>query len=174
MPEGITVANFRSVAHGLQPGQFDVGERRQISRLDELDPIYRGLLDRPITVTLGLIGPDGRVSMTPMWFDHQDGKVLVNTASHRPKCAWIRRHPRLSILIVNPENSYHWVQIKSTVEREKREWEPGGEEVTAQLDRIWTKYTGKPGPYALRDPSIEEKRVLFVCRVDRIATFGEP
>ena len=174
MPEGITVANFRSVAHGLQPGQFAVGERRQIRGIDELDPVYRALLDRPITVTLGLVGPDGRVSMTPMWFDHQDGKVLVNTASHRPKCAWIRRHPRLTVLIVNPENPYHWVQIKCSVEREMREWEPGGEEVSAQLDRIWTKYTGKPGPYALRDPSIEEKRVLFICRVDRIATFGEP
>ena len=54
------------------------------------------------------------------------------------------------------------------------EWEPGGEYVTKQLDRIWTKYTGKPGPYALRDPKIDEKRVLFVCGIDRIATFGEP
>lgn len=174
MPEGITVANFRSVAHGLQPGQFNVGERRQIRGIDELDPIYRTLLDRPITVTLGLIGPDGCVSMTPMWFDHQDGKVLVNTASHRPKCEWIRKQPRLTILIVNPENPYHWVQIKCTVQRELREWDAGGDYVTKQLDRIWTKYTGQPGPYALRDPKIDEKRVLFFCAIDRIATFGEP
>ncbi|MDQ2805282.1 MAG: pyridoxamine 5'-phosphate oxidase family protein [Pseudomonadota bacterium] len=174
MPEGTTVANFRSVAHGTQPGQFDVGERRRIGGLDDLDPIYRDLLDRPITVTFGLIGPDGRPSLTPMWFDHKDGKVLVNTASHRPKCRWIQKNPRLTVLIVNPENPYHWVQIKCSVEREMREWEPGGEEVTAQLDRLWTKYTGKPGPYALRDPSIDEKRVLFICRIDRIATFGEP
>lgn len=26
----------------------------------------------------------------------------------------------------------------------------------------------------LRDPKIDEKRVLFVCGIDRIATFGEP
>ena len=51
---------------------------------------------------------------------------------------------------------------------------PGGEYVTKQLDRIWTKYTGQPGPYGLRDPKIDEKRVLFVCGIDRIATFGEP
>ena len=31
-----------------------------------------------------------------------------------------------------------------------------------------------PGPYGLRDPKIDEKRVLFACRIDRIATFGEP
>ncbi len=172
MPEGPIVANFRTVAHGVQAGQFGVGERRRIRSLEDLDPIYRDLLDRPITATFGLIGPDGRPSLTPMWFDHQDGKVLINTASHRPKCGWIRKNPRLTILIVNPDNPYHWVQIKCTVEQEKRE--PGGEEVTAHIDRLWTKYTGKPGPYALRDPSIDEKRVLFVCRVDRIATFGEP
>ena len=55
-----------------------------------------------------------------------------------------------------------------------REWEPGGEYVTKQLDRIWHKYTGQSGHYGLRDPKIDEKRVLFVCGINRIATFGEP
>ena len=49
-----------------------------------------------------------------------------------------------------------------------------GEYVTKQLDRIWHKYTGQSGHYGLRDPKIDEKRVLFVCGIDRIATFGEP
>jgi hypothetical protein len=41
-------------------------------------------------------------------------------------------------------------------------------------DKIWTKYTGSEPPYGLRDPSINERRVLFICGVDRIATFGKP
>jgi PPOX class probable F420-dependent enzyme len=168
------IANFRHVADGLQEGQFSVGARQKAAGLNELDPIYRQLLDRPITQTLGVIGPDGRPSLTPMWFDYADDRILVNTASHRPKCEWIRRSPRLTSLLVNPENPYHWVQIKHTVEEERREWDPGGDSVTRQLDRIWTKYTGNPPPYGLRDPKIEEKRVLFVCRIDRIATFGKP
>ena len=170
----ITVAKFRDVANGLQPGQFSIGERTTIRSLSELDPIYKALLDRPITVVLGLIGPDGRVGLTPMWFDYEGDKILVNTASHRAKCEWIRKRPQLTLLIVNPDNPYHWVQIKCTVESEQREWESGGDRVTKQLDTIWTKYTGNAPPYGLRDPGIEEKRVLFVCRVDRIATFGKP
>jgi PPOX class probable F420-dependent enzyme len=170
----ITVAKFRDVADGLQQGQFAIGERTKIQSLSELDPIYKALLDRPITVTLGLIGPDGRVSLTPMWFDYEGDKILVNTASHRAKCEWIRKRPQLTLLIVNPDSPYHWVQIKCTVESEQREWEPGGERVTKQLDRMWTKYMNQPGPYGLRDPGIDEKRVLFVCRIDRIATFGKP
>ena len=174
MSDGFTIANFRHVADGLQAGQFAVGERRQARGLADLDPVYKDLLDRPITMTLGMIGPDSRPSLTPMWFDHEDGKVLVNTASHRAKCEWIRKNPRLTVLLVNPENPYHWVQIKCTVEKELREWEAGGDYVTRQLDRIWTKYTGNPPPYGLRDPEIDEKRVLFVCAIDRIATFGKP
>jgi PPOX class probable F420-dependent enzyme len=174
MSDVFTIANFRHVARGLQPGQFAVGDRRKASGLNDLDPMYRRLLDEPVTMTLGFIGPDGRVTMTPMWFDHEGDKVLINTAAHRPKCEWIRRSPQLTILLVNPQNPYHWVQIKCTVEKEMREWEAGGEYVTKQLDRIWTKYTGNPAPYGLRDPSIDEKRVLFICGIDRIATFGEP
>jgi len=172
MSEGFTIANFRHVAKGLQPGQFSVAERKRALGLADLDPKYKQLLDQPVTMTLGLIGPDGRVSLTPMWFDYEGDKVLVNTASHRNKCEW--NSPRLTMLLVNPRNPYHWVQIKCTVEKEMREWDVDGEYVTRQLDRIWTKYTSRPAPYALRDPSIDEKRVLFICGIDRIATFGEP
>jgi hypothetical protein len=42
-----------------------------------------------------------------------------------------------------------------------------------QLDKSCTKYTREPGPYALHDPAIDEKRVLVICEVDRIATFGK-
>ena len=48
----ITIAKFKDVANGLQPGQFSIGERQNVSGLDGLDPIYRDLLDRPITITL--------------------------------------------------------------------------------------------------------------------------
>ena len=174
MATGITVAKFRDVSGGLQKGQFAVGERVKIEGLSDLDPVYKALLDPPITVTLGLTAPDGTIGLTPMWFDYEGDKVLVNTASHRPKCDWIRKNRRLSILIVNPDNPYHWVQLKCSVEREEREQDPGGGRVTRQLDKIWSKYTGNPPPYGLRDPAIDEKRVLSVCNVDRTATFGKP
>ena len=79
------------------------------------------------------------------------------------------------MLLVNPANMYHWMSIKCTVKREVLEDDPKeGARVTAQLDKIWTKYTKNPPPYGLRDPAINERRVLFECAVDRIATFGKP
>jgi len=92
----IRIAKFKDVADGLQSGHFSIGERENVSGLNGLDPIYKGLLDRPITITLGLISPDGRVGLTPMWFDYEGDHVLINTAAHRRKCAWIRNYPQLT------------------------------------------------------------------------------
>ena len=146
MSQTITIAKFRDVSEGLQPGQFAIGDREVVSSLDSLDPIYKELLDRPITITLGLIGPDGRVSLTPMWFDYDGDHVLVNTAAHRSKCGWIRNNPELTILVVNPDNPYHWVQIKCTVEREELEEGETGAKVTQQVDKIWRniRVTNRP------------------------------
>ena len=76
---------------------------------------------------------------------------------------------------MNPENTYHWISIKATVIREVSEDDPEeGSRVTSQLDHIWTKYTGAEPPYGLRDPSMDERRVLFEMEVDSVATFGQP
>ena len=171
----IKVAQFIDVADGLQPKQFSVGSHDEIQSLADLPEIYKQLLDSPIVVIVGLIGNDGRVNQTPMWFDYEGDKVLVNVATHRKKVEWIRARPQLSMLLVNPENAYHWVSIKATVEREILEDDPvEGPRVTAQLDKALPKYTQNPPPYGLRDPSVNERRVLFECRVDRLATFGKP
>ena len=174
MAEAFTIANFKHVADGLQAGQFGVGERRRATSLSELDPVYRDLLDRPVVAVLAVIGPDGRPGLTPMWFDYEGDTILVNTASHRPKCRWIRDNPQMSLILVNPDNPYHWLSMKIAVVNERREDGPDGASVTAQLNRIWKKYIGEGDEYGLRDPSIDEKRVLFECRIDRIATFGKP
>lgn len=171
----ISVSRFLDVSGGLQANQFSVGSHDEVASLADLDPIYKQLLDEPYACVLAVMGSDGRPNLTPMWFDYEGDKVLVNVATHRKKVDWIRANPQLTILIVNPNNMYHWMSIKCTVEREVLEDDPDeGARVTAQLDRIWTKYTNNPPPYGLRDPSRDERRVLFECRVDKLATFGQP
>jgi hypothetical protein len=42
MSEGFPIANFRSIAHGLQEGQFAVRERKKALGLRDLDAKYNG------------------------------------------------------------------------------------------------------------------------------------
>lgn len=171
----ITVAQFLDVSEGVQPGQFTVGSHGEVASLDDLDPTYKQLLDAPYACVMSVIGGDGRPNLTPMWFDYDGDKVLVNVAEHRRKTGWIRSNPQISVIIVDPANMYHWVSMKLTVDREISEDDPDeGSRVTEQLDKIWVKYTQADPPYGLRDPGLDERRVLFECRVDRIATFGVP
>ena len=171
----LTVAKFLDVADGLQANQFSVGERYQINSISELDETYKQLMDKPVPVVMAVVGGDGRPNLTPMWFDYEGDKVLVNVAEQRRKTDWIRKTPQLTLLVLNPANMYHWMSLKVTVEREISEDDPKeGPRVTAQLNKIWKKYIGEGEEYGLRDPSINERRVLFECRVDRIATFGKP
>ena len=171
----IKVARFLDVSHGTQANQFSVGERTTIDSLDELDPTFKKLMDDPVTQVLGIVGPGGRANLTPMWFDYGDDMVLLNCASHRTKTQWIRDNPHVTSMLMNPSNPYHWLSIKSTVSREISEDDPNeGANVTAQVDFVWTKYTQQPAPYGLRDPAINERRVLFQCTIEQIALFGQP
>ena len=171
----IKLYEFLDVSGGLQADQFGIRARRELPSLDNLDPLYKRLLDERVTAVVSVIGADGRPSLTPMWFDYEGDKVLINVAEHRKKTAWIRDNPEVSMILINPENPYHWVSMKVTVEREISEDDPAeGARVTDQVDGIWTKYTGADPPYGLRDPSIDERRVLFECRVDKVSTFGQP
>ncbi len=170
-----TVANVRDVSQGAQEDQFMVGSRDEKESLDDLDPVYRQLLDEPVTSVIAVMGTDGRPWLTPVWFNYAGDKVLLNLAEHRRKTGFIRRNPQVTIILMNPDNPYHWLTIKATVERETHEDDPDeGHRATETIDQAWTKYTGVDPPYGLRDPGMNERRVLFECRVDRVATFGTP
>jgi general stress protein 26 len=170
----IKVAHFKDVAEGTQAGQFTVGDRQTVQRLEDLDPVYKQLIDEPVTAVIAVIGDAGRANLTPVWFDYEGNTVLLNLATHRKKADWLRKNPQATFCLINPQNAYHRISIKATVVREVSEDDPEeGPRVTAQLNRIFKKYVGGD-EYTLRDPSFDERRVLFELQVDSVATFGRP
>jgi nitroimidazol reductase NimA-like FMN-containing flavoprotein (pyridoxamine 5'-phosphate oxidase superfamily) len=170
----IAVSKIRDVADGVQSGQFEVGERSAMQSLTELDLAYRRLLDGRVTAVISVTGGAGRSNLSPVWFDYDEDRVLLNLAAHRKKVQWLRQRPEATFLLMNPENPYHWMSIKATVAREISEDDPSeGPRVTAHLDKMARKYLGAQA-YTLRDPSRNERRILFEFSVDSLATFGRP
>lgn len=170
-----TVGQFRDVAEGTGAGQFTVVEEAEATSLEDLPEVYKQLMDEPITAIIAVIAPNGRPALNPVWFDYEGDTLLVNLAEHRKKTDWLRANPEFTICLMNPENPYHWMSIWGTVTNEIHEDDPDeGHRAAEHVDRIWTKYTGNEPPYGLRDPSINERRVLFEARVDKVTTFGRP
>ncbi|MBT6278018.1 MAG: hypothetical protein HOI95_28280, partial [Chromatiales bacterium] len=95
---GVTVAKFLDVANGTQPNQFTVGERYEVTSISALDQTYKQLMDQPLACVMAVMGRDGRPNLTPMWFDYEGDKGLINVAEHRKKTDWIRETPQVSIL----------------------------------------------------------------------------
>ena len=86
-----TVAKFKDVADGTQPGQFTIGDRENVGSLADLDPVYKRLLDEPVTAVVAVLGSDGLPNLTPVWFDYEGDTVLLNLATHRKKAPWLRK-----------------------------------------------------------------------------------
>jgi hypothetical protein len=64
--------------------------------------------------------------------------VLLNLATHRKKADWLRKAPNATFLLMNPENAYHWLSLKTVVRREISEDDPAeGQRVTDQCCSSW-------------------------------------
>jgi PPOX class probable F420-dependent enzyme len=167
----ITVTGIGTPGSG---NDFKTNPSSTIDSLDALDPIYRQLIDGPITVTLATVASDGRVQLNAMWFEASpDGRhVHINTAKGRAKDRQMRATPRISVQAINPANPYHWITIYGTVTETIEESDPAqGHLATESINRLAKTYLGAD-EYPLR--SGDEQRVLFKVRPDKIVTFGAP
>ena len=122
----IRVAQFLDVASGLQPKQFSVGGHVEIDSLDDLDPMYKQLLDRPIACVLAVMGRRRATEPDPHVVRLRGRQRCSST--WRPtvrKYGWIRKDPHLTLVLVNPDNAYHWVSIRCTRQRGAVRGRPG-------------------------------------------------
>lgn len=86
---------------------------------------------------LATLMKDGSPQLTPVWFIPDGEHILVNSARGRVKDSNMRRDPRVALTIIDPENSYRYIQIRGKVVDITEE---GGRDL---IDRLAKKYTGE-------------------------------
>jgi PPOX class probable F420-dependent enzyme len=84
--------------------------------------------------TLATIGPDGRPQLTEVWFLAEDDVVRISLNTSRQKVRNLRSNPACALLIVDPANSYRYLEIRGDAEIV-----PDEDETFA--DRVDAKYT---------------------------------
>ena len=104
---------------------------------------YRDLFQKRAFASLGTLMPDGRPQVTPVWCDFDGEHVIFNSAKGRQKDRNVRRDPRVSLAIIDPENPYRYLEIRGRVVEIT---EDGADD---HIDKLAKKYLGVDKyPYA--------------------------
>lgn len=64
---------------------------------------------------LATLFADGSPQVTPVWVDHKDGFLRINSAEGRAKVTNLRNDPRVAIEVNNSENPYEYVEVRGRV-----------------------------------------------------------
>ena len=124
---------------------------------------YRDLLDRPVTVSLATILPNGQPQVTPVWVDYDGEHILVNTDATRQKFKDMQARPQVTVLAVDPDNPFRYLEVRGTAVRFEEE---GGSE---HIDKLAKKYTGADR-YGNHLP--DERRVICYIEPKKALPFG--
>jgi PPOX class probable F420-dependent enzyme len=105
---------------------------------------------------------DGSPHSTVVWVDVEDGRISFNTVRGRAKERHLQRDPRVSLLVVDPENAYRWVSVSGHAQLTE-------EGADAQIDKLAKKYIGKD-EYPWRNP--QETRVKVLIEPEQVDATG--
>jgi PPOX class probable F420-dependent enzyme len=122
----------------------------------------RDLLERPIACALCTINPDGQPHTVPVWFDYDGANVRVNSPDMARKARNMERGAKVTVLIIDPENAYHWLEIMGHVTEIHLETDGGREHINA----LSLKYRGDPVYQSWDGRS--EQRVMYVIAPDTV------
>jgi PPOX class probable F420-dependent enzyme len=124
---------------------------------------HRDLFDKKAFGHLATVMPDGQPQVNPVWCGLDGGHVVVNSAKGRQKDKNIRRDPRVTIAISDPDNPYRYLEVRGRVVEIT---EDGAD---AHIDKLAKKYLGADR-YPYRQP--DEVRVIYRIEPERFSSMG--
>jgi PPOX class probable F420-dependent enzyme len=116
------------------------------------------LFQRPIVCALATLMPSGQPQVTPVWCDYDGEYVRINTARGRQKDRNMTKRAKVTVLLIDPQNSYHWVEVRGHIEEDT---EDGAIEHIHQLSH---KYVGKD----YQNLTSGEVRVMYKIMPDKV------
>jgi PPOX class probable F420-dependent enzyme len=125
---------------------------------------HRDLFTRPVCGVLTTLGPDGAPASSLVWVDERAGTALVNTTLERGKGRNVLRDPRVSLLVVDPENTSRFIQVRGIVELVL----DGAEAHADALARRYTRHHRFYGGVYPAEQRALETRVILQIHARRI------
>lgn len=124
---------------------------------------FQDLLQKRIFAGLATVMPDGAPQVTPVWIDYDGENVVFNTAEGRQKDKNLQRDPRVSLMLVDPENPYRYLEVRGAVVERTH---AGADD---HINKMAKKYLDQD-VYPFRAPG--EVRVIYKIKPERFSSLG--
>jgi PPOX class probable F420-dependent enzyme len=142
--------------HRADPLPTDASRSLSCEGEPAICPSHLDLLDRPLLAALATRLRNGLPQTQPVWFERTGNDILVNTTLERRKGRNLAEDPRATVLILDPDDSSRWVELRCDAELT---------EVRAEdhLERLAHRYTGH-GYYGRIYPAARRSREAAAAR----------
>ena len=122
------------------------------------------LLRQPIVVAFATVNPDGQPQVTPVWASLEGDEVWINSAVGRRKDKNVRANPKVTVLAIDPQNSFNWVEIRGEVVAFDE-----SEAALAHINKLSGIYAGNDDYYSFNPEGRgKETRVIYKIKPTRV------
>jgi PPOX class probable F420-dependent enzyme len=93
-------------------------------------------LDEPLLAVLATLRADGSVLLSPVWYEWREGGFNVWVERENAKTRHLRRDPRATIVVAEPEAPLRGIEVRGSVRFVQ-------DDVTGTARRIAARYVGE-------------------------------
>ena len=122
--------------------------------MPEADQLFTAAHFASVATTL----PSGRIQNQTLWVHVEDGRVVLNTETHRVKYLNAARDPRITVLVRDEHDPYRYAEVRGRVTGFTT-----GERARQHVDELAQKYLGRDYP----PEAIKSQRVIVHVRPER-------
>jgi PPOX class probable F420-dependent enzyme len=76
---------------------------------------HHDLFQKPVHGVLATMMPDGAPHSSIVWVDYDGECVLINTTLERQKGRNMQANPKVTVLVIDPNDSSRWVEVRGQV-----------------------------------------------------------
>jgi len=130
---------------------------------------HQDLLEKPVVVILSTVSAEGKPYAVAVWRRWDGEFVRITSDPNNRKHKNILANPNVSVLALDPQNPYRFLEIGGVVESIETEG------ALEELDRQTQLYMGKEKYYGNVEPAereAENKSIIFKIKPSRVVKFG--
>jgi PPOX class probable F420-dependent enzyme len=147
------------LSRSTQPGGRDGDDHPVAPEALAIPASHLDLLTRPICGVLTTMGRNGQPQSRLIWVDWDGACARLNTTLERQKGRNLAANPRVSLLVVDPDNTGRYLRLRGDAELVF-------DGALEHLDALTRQYTRHPGYYGHIYPAAQRGReTRVICRI---------